>query len=73
MIEQIERMPAEQRFELMGKLERGEISLPDGAYLDERGELVCVEIINSHYGTDQIIAKEAAAEVLGTRLEFVRH
>ena len=72
LLDRIERMPAEQRFELMGKLERGEISLPDGAYRAENGELICVEIINSHYGTDQIEAKEAAAEILGTHLEFVR-
>lgn len=73
LMEQIERLPPEQRFELLAKLERGEISLPDGGYRNEHGELVCVEIINSNYGTEQIVAKEAAAELLGASLDFVRH
>ena len=73
LMEQIERLPPERRFELLSRLERGEISLPDGAYRGEQGELICVEIINSNYGTEQIVAKEAAAEILGASLDFVRH
>ena len=69
----IEQLPPDRRFETLARLERGEISLPDGAYRGEQGELICVEIINSNYGTEQIVAKETAAEILGASLDFVRH
>ena len=69
----IEQLPPDRRFETLARLERGEISLPDGAYRGENGEIICVEIINSNYGTEQIVAKEAAAEILCASLDFVRH
>ena len=71
LLDHIDRASPEERFRLLGRLERGEISIPDGGYR-EGGELYCVEIINENYGQAQIQAKTEYAEVMGADLSFVR-
>lgn len=72
LMEKVERCPdSEERFRILGQLERGELSLPDGGYYDN-GELVAVEVINDNYTAEMIAAKELCAQTMGASLHFVR-
>lgn len=48
------------------------ISMPDGAYINDQGIEVCYEVITHNYGQDELMAKEAAVQVLGTEYETTR-
>lgn len=58
--------------ELLELLRNGAISVPDGGYRNAEGHIECVEIINSHYGTAEIAAKEAFTELTGLSIDYVR-
>lgn len=63
---------AEMRFHYLKYLEQHKISPADGGYINEKGELCLVEIINSNYGTEQIQAKESFAELMNCSIQFVK-
>lgn len=71
MMERIEREPIERRFELMGKIERGEISVTDGGYYVGE-ELVLVETINENYTSTLIAAKEEFSNYMSSSINYVR-
>lgn len=60
------------RWHYMRMLENHQISPTDGAFINEQGEICLVEIINDNYGTEQIAAKEAFAEVMNASIQFIR-
>ncbi len=62
----------EERFEQLRRLEHGEYSVPDGAYYDDDGNIVCVEITNDNYTQEIIQAKEACSATLGASIRFVK-
>ena len=58
--------------ELYEKLEQGQLSCPDIAYISSTtGHMVCIEITTSSYKDSDIEAKELCADVLGTEIQFV--
>lgn len=58
--------------ELLDDMRNGLISVPDGAYRTTDGQIECVEIINNHYGTAEIAAKDAFAEVTGLSITYIK-
>ena len=64
----------EMRFHYLQMLENRQLSLPDGAVVNrDTGEIIeCIEIVNDNYGTPQIEAKQATAEILGASVSFVK-
>lgn len=73
LMSRIERIQDdEERFEQLRRLEHGEYSVPDGAYIDQDGDIVCVEITNENYPIEVIQAKEACSAALGASIRFVK-
>ena len=70
LMQRIERTEGEERFSLLNKLERGELSAPDGGYYED-GQLYTVEIYNNNYTAEQLAAKELYAQTLGASLRFI--
>lgn len=63
---------AEMRFHYLKYLEQHKISPADGGYINDKGEISLVEIINNHYTTDQIEMKTNFAEILHAEICFVK-
>lgn len=58
--------------ELYEKLEQGQLSCPDIAYISSTtGQMVCIEITTSSYKDSDIEAKELCADELGVEIQFV--
>ncbi|RYI28285.1 hypothetical protein EVU96_13980 [Bacillus infantis] len=53
-------------------LEKGVISCPDGLYTNEQGVTVAFETITNNYGEEELQAKEAFVQVMGTQYETTR-
>lgn len=58
--------------ELYERLEQGQLSCPDIAYISSStGQMVCIEITTSSYRESDIEAKEICADELGVEIHFV--
>ena len=71
LMQRIERTEGEERFALLGRLERGELSVPDGGYYED-GQLCTVEVYNENYTAEVLAAKDLCAQALGASLRLVR-
>lgn len=63
---------SDNRWELMRMLERGEISVPDGGYLNEAGSIQCIEIINDNYTSTQLKFKANFEAVTNIPIKYVK-
>lgn len=61
---------AEQHF-LLSRLERGELSIPDGGYYQD-GQLFTIEVYNNNYSSEMLLSKESCAEAMNASLRFIR-
>ncbi len=61
----------EERFRVLSRLERGEISVPDGGYVDN-GELHCIEIVTNNYTAATLESKAAFGEFMGCSIDYIR-
>lgn len=72
-IRQLQDQGEEERArELWDRLSDGQLSMPDGIYTSEIGQVIGVEVITSNYGEAEIAAKEETAGALGAEIEFTR-
>ena len=56
-------------YEMQEDLEQGKLSMPDAVYTSKEGIHVAFEVVTSHYGTAEILAKEAVATILKLKYE----
>lgn len=59
-----------KRYEDM--LTKGLISMPDAIYINEQGVEVSYEVITNNYGIEELQAKEAFVQIMGTGYETTR-
>lgn len=71
LMQRIERTEGEEHYALLARLERGELSVPDGGYYED-GQLCTVEIYNDNYTAEVLAAKDLCAQALGASLRLVR-
>jgi hypothetical protein len=64
--------PELRRYALDGGVELEGSSVPDGAYLNADGDLVCIEVITKHYSQDTIAMKQEFVNRVGGLYEQSR-
>jgi len=53
-------------------LNKGLISMPDAAYVNESGQIAGFEVITNSYGIEELMAKEALVQIMGYQYETTR-
>ena len=74
VIAELRQQGDEERAKLLWEsLQDNKLSMPDAVYTTDSGVVVALEVITVHYGHEEIIAKETAAQLIGAdKIEFVR-
>ena len=74
VISEMRQQGEEERAKLLWEsLQDNKLSMPDAVYTTDSGVVVALEVITVHYGHEEIVAKETAAQLIGAdKIEFVR-
>ncbi len=70
LFQAIEQNP--HKLQLLEQYDKGNLSVPDGGYIDENGAIKCVEIINGNYSQQQINAKIRYSEITNISLTIIK-
>lgn len=63
---------AENSWELFRMLENGEISVPDGAFINGQGNIEAIEVINENYTSTMLQSKDNFSKICNIPITYIK-